>query len=154
MSEIYIRRLRAVQWEFYSAREAIGYVRRNWQKQNIYAEMPRLKPSHFDAAGGHVEATYFIRLYAEFEGILKDHLATNHPVLAVPDKPKVDWLISRAARAEGITIDSSLRRRMDNARDYRNSIAHRTRAAVPAIALVDALSTLNRFLAKPPDPLT
>jgi len=154
MSEVYIRRLRAIQLEFFSAREAISYVRRNWHKQDIYAEIPRLKPSHFDAAGGNVEATYFIRLYAEFEGILKDHLATNHLSLAVPDKPKVDWLISRVTRAEAITIDPKLRRKMGDARDYRNSIAHRTRAAVPAVTLVDALSTLNRFLARLPEPQT
>ena len=138
--------------EFNAAREAIGYVRRNWQKQSIFVEMPRLKPSHLDEAGGHVEATYFIRLYAEFEGILKDHLDTNHPSVPVPDKPKVDWLISRVIRTETLTADTILRRKMDRLRDYRNSIAHRTRATIPAITLVDALSSLNTFLAKLPDP--
>lgn len=154
MSDIYIHRLRAVQAEFNSAREAIGYVLRNWQKYNIYAEMPRLSPSHFDEAGANVEMTYFVRLYAEFEGVLKDHLTTNHPSVPIVDKPKMDWLINRVVRAEGITIDPILRRRLDDVRSYRNSIAHRTLAAAPAVTFVDALSSLNRFLAKLPDPLT
>ena len=154
MSEAYIRRLRSVQMEFYSAREAIGYVQRNWQKHSIYAEIPRLKPNHFREAGGNVERTYFIRLYAEFEGILKDHLATNHPSLAVPQKPKVDWLISHVVRTEGAALDPLLRRKMDGLRDYRNSIAHRTRATVPAVTFAEALSTLNTFLARLPEPFS
>lgn len=159
MSDVYIQRLRSVQMEFNSAREAIRYVQRNWQRYDIYADLGSLKPTHFEEAGRNVEVTYFVRLYAEFEGILKDHLATNHPAVAVPDKPKVDKpkvdkLISLVTKAEGSTVDPALRRRMDAVRDYRNSIAHRVRAAAPSVPLVDALSSLNRFLARLPEPLT
>ena len=93
-------------------------------------------------------------MYAEFEGTLEDHLATNHPAVAVPDKPKVDKLISLVARAEGFILDSALRHKMDAVRDYRNSVAHRVRAAAPSVTLVDALSSFNRFFAKLPEPLT
>ncbi len=75
-----------------------------------------------------------------------------HPSLLVPNKPKVDWLISHVAKAEGCTIHANLRRKMDALRDYRNSIAHRTRAFVPTITLASALSTLNTFVVKLPDP--
>ena len=101
-----------------------------------------------------VELTYFVRLYAEFEGILKDHLATNHPTIMISDKPKVDKLISLVMKAEGFTSDPILRRKMDNVRDYRNSIAHRTRASSPSVTFVDALSSLNKFLARLPEPIT
>jgi len=154
MSNIYIQRLRIIQMEFNSAREAINYVRRNWQKHDLHAEFIRLKPAHFEEAGRNVEVTYFVRLYAEFEGILKDHLATNHPSVVVPDKPKVDKLISLVTKAEGFTVDPALRGKMDAARDYRNSIAHRVRASAPSVTFVDALSSLNKFLAKLPEPLT
>ena len=109
MSNIYIQRLRGVQREFNSAREAIRYVQRNWQRYDIYADLPGLKPANFEEAGRNAEVTYFVRLYAEFEGILKDHLATNHPAVAVPDKPKVDKLIGLVAKAEGFILDSALR---------------------------------------------
>ena len=97
--------------------------------------------------------TYFVRLYAEFEGILKDHLATNHPAVVVPDKPKVDKLISLRVKAEGFTLDPALRHKMETVRDYRNSVAHHVRASAPSVTLVDALSSLNRFLARLPDPI-
>ena len=100
-----------------------------------------------------MEVTYFVRLYAEFEGILKDHLATNHPAVVVPDKPKVDKLISLRVKAEGFTLDPALRHKMETVRDYRNSVAHRVRASAPSVTLVDALSSLNRFLARLPDPI-
>ncbi len=154
MSEVYIQRLRAVQMEFNAAREAISYVQRNWQRHDIYADLARLRPAHFDEAGRHVEMTYFVRLYAEFEGILKDHLAINHPTVMIADKSKVDKLISLVMRAEGFTLDPILRRKMDNVRDYRNSIAHRAHASAPSVTLVDALSSLNKFLARLPDPFT
>ncbi|MGI4788417.1 MAG: hypothetical protein ACRYFS_06150 [Janthinobacterium lividum] len=154
MSDSYIVRLRAIRLEFESARQAISYVQRNWQKYDIYAELSHLKPINFEQAGVRVEQAYFIRLYAEFEGILKDHFATNLPLSKVPDKPKIDWLISQIAKAEMFTIDPKLRVKMDEIRNYRNSIAHRTRAVVPAVTLTDALSRLNTFLAKLPEPLT
>lgn len=101
-----------------------------------------------------MEATYFIRLYAEFEGILKDHLATNHPAVRVPDKPKVDWLINRVIRAESIAIEPPLRAKMNAVRDYRNALAHRKQKIVPGIVtFTDALSRLNTFLARLPEPL-
>ena len=154
MSDVYIQRLRGVQREFNSAREAIRYVQRNWQRYDIYADLPGLKPANFEEAGRNAEVTYFVRLYAEFEGTLKDHLATNHPAVAVPDKPKVDKLIGLVAKAEGFILDSALRHKMDAVRDYRNSVAHRVRAAAPSVTLVDALSSFNRFFAKLPEPLT
>ena len=94
MSDLYIQRLRSVQTELSAVRSALAYVERNWQKQDIYLEVTVLTPADFVQAARRAEAAYFIRLYAEFEGILKDHLATNHPQVPVPDKPKVDWLIS------------------------------------------------------------
>lgn len=154
MSNVYIRRVRAIRLEFEAARQAITYVQRHWQKYNIYIDLNQLNPADFAEAGTNVEQTYFIRLFAEFEGILRDHLTTNHTSLVVPDKPKIDWLVSRVAKSEVFKVNTELRRRLDDIRDYRNSVAHRTQAAVPAIPLVNALSTFTTILAKLPDPLS
>lgn len=152
MSGVYIERLRTVQMEFNSTREAIRYVQVNWQKYDIQRDVTALKPAHFDHAGRNIEITYFVRLYAEFEGVLKDHLATNFPAVTVTAKPKVDALITLVLKAEGFVLDPALRRKMDHVRDYRNSIAHRAHASAPSVTFVEALSRLNRFLAKLPDP--
>lgn len=122
MSNAYIERMRRIQAEFNATRECLIYVTRNWQKKDIQLE--RALPQDVAQAERNIEATYLIRLYAEFEGILKDHLATNHPRIKIPDKPRVDWLISRVIQAEGVSLEQPLRVRMDDARDYRNSVAH------------------------------
>ena len=154
MSSIYIRRLRGVQTEFEAAKQALAYVERHWQQQTIYQEVPRLGPRDFAEASRNIERTYFIRLFAEFEGVLKDHLATNHPSVRISDKPVIDWLIRRTVQSEALTVHPALRAKLDAVRNYRNSIAHHGRSFTPAITLVAALSTLNTFLARLPEPLT
>lgn len=156
MSGVYIERLRSIRDEYDAAQEALQYVLAQWQKQSIShsIQTPGLSPKHFQAARANLEITYFIRLYAEFEGVLKDHMATNHPAVVVPDRPKVDELISRVRRAEGFLIDPVLRARLDEVRDYRNSIAHSGRRAVVPVTFAQALSRLNTFLAKLRDPVS
>jgi hypothetical protein len=154
MSSVYIERLRAVLRELDTARESLLYVNRNWQRNNIFQEMPGQSAQQFIQTEQNVEVTYFVRLYAEFEGILKDHLATNHPQIRVLNKPKVDWLIGRIVQLENIPIEQPLRLKMDDVRDYRNSIAHRSRRAASLMTFGNALSALNTFLARLPDPLT
>lgn len=153
MSGVYRNRLRRIQAELSAAREAIAYVSRHWQQESIINEIdPTVTRHDFLLAAANIEETYFVRLYAEFEGILKFHLAANHANIRVGDKPKVDWLISRVSRAEGIVIDPSLGRKMNGVRDYRNSIAHQRLPAAQFVSFASALSTLNQFLSKLPDP--
>ena len=64
----------------------------------------------------NLETTYFIRLTAEFEGILKDHLRTNHPDVAFPSRQaewKLDWFLSRVLQRELIRLDVALRQKLD-----------------------------------------
>ena len=152
MSDLYIQRLRSVQTELAAVRAALACVERNWQRQGIYLDISMLTPADFIQAARRAEAAYFIRLYAEFEGILKDHLATNHPQVPVPDKPKVDWLITRMIQVEGLAVGPPLRRKVDAVRDYRNLIAHRQARSTAFVLFDDALSVLNTFLAKLPEP--
>lgn len=152
MSDLYIQRLRGVQTELAAVRAALAYIEHNWQKQDIYLDISVLTPTDFVQAARRAEAAYFIRLYAEFEGILKDHLATNHPQIPVPDKPKVDWLISRVIQVEGLAVGPPLRLKMDAVRDYRNLIAHRHARSTVFVLFDDGLSVLNTFLAKMPEP--
>lgn len=154
MSDLYIQRLRGVQTEIAAARAALIYIERSWQRQDIYPDIAVLTPEDFVQAARRAEATYFIRLYAEAEGILKDHLATNHPQVPVPDKPQVDWLISRVIQLEGMTLVPPLRRRRDAVRDYRNLIAHRHARPAALVLFDDGLSVLNAFLARLPKPIT
>lgn len=152
MSGTYIYRLRAIQFELAAAREALSFVERHWQSHGIYREIDLLRPRDFAQASRHIEETYLIRLYAEFEGVLKDHLTVNRPHIQLPDRPRVDWLLSRVEQTENISVELPLRQRMNLVRDYRNSIAHQDQRRVLYVAFDDALSILNTFLARLPDP--
>lgn len=152
MSSTYIQRLRGVQSEYDAIKMSITFFEQYRGKEHPQ-QIGTVTPRDFVRAELNLEATYFIRLYAEFEGILKDHLATNHRRIKVPDKPKVDWLLSRVLQAEGFSLEPLLRARLDAVRDYRNSVTHRTRRTVAGVSFTDSLSALNTFLARLPEPL-
>jgi hypothetical protein len=96
MSVEFIRRLRRIEDKFIAVCEAVRFFSANWQKH------PNLKASSrdFKLADDNLEKTYIIRLFAEFEGILKEHLETSAPGVKMPDKPGAEWLISRVMRVQ------------------------------------------------------
>lgn len=153
MSQVYLARLRQIRDEFNATVEALRYVSRHWNAANIAAEIPpNISPRHFESALSHAEVTFFVRLHAEFEGILKDHLTVNHGV-SLPTNPKIDWLISQTTKQENITLDSVLRQKLNEVRELRNVIAHSGRQSLGALRFQDALSRINAFISRLPDPL-
>ena len=129
MSSAYIQRLRSVQSEYDAVKMSINFFEQH-QRRDQPQQIGALTPRDFVRAELNLEATYFIRLYAEFEGVLKDHLATNHRRVRIPEKPRVDWLLSRVLQTEALSLESPLRARLDAVRDYCNSVTHRTRRAI------------------------
>jgi len=154
VSNQYIQRLRAIRGEFEAARQGMAFVSRNWHKYDIYQDVNDVTPANFQRAGEYAFATYLIRLSAEFEGILKYHITSNHPTEAVPKDAKVDWLISKVAKAEGFKVDSSLRANMGKVRSYRNDFVHSGQAPLSTFTFDATLSWFNTFLANLPDPIT
>ncbi len=154
MSSVYIQRMRGVQAEYGAVTTTLSFFEQHQKEQQITQQKGTLTPRDFVRAELNLEATYFIRLYAEFEGVLKDHLTTNHPHVKVPEKPKVDWLLNRVLQLEELSLEQPLRMRLDAVRDYRNSITHRGRRVILRVSFADALSALNTFLARLPEPLT
>lgn len=152
MSHTYIQRLRAVRGEFEAARQGIAFVSRNWHRHNVYQEVDDVTPTDFKRAGEYLFATYVIRLSAEFEGILKFHLTSNHPVIPVPREAKVDWLISKVTKVEGFRVDRTLRKNMEKVRTYRNDFAHSGTLPTAVFTFDAALSWFNTFLARLPEP--
>ncbi len=161
MSDIHIQRLRTVNHEYDATREAVGYVINHWQSLNIYNEIQGVTLRDFRNANTLLERTYLIRLFAEFEGILKDHLDTNHPLARwhgrlraeLRDKLEVDENISLIVREDNLRPAAGERQRLLDIRQYRNSIAHLNSTVPPVITFGDTLSCLNTFLKKLPEPL-
>lgn len=152
MSTYHVEQLRAVDTQRKSVTASLAFVVDNWERQNLRSEMPGLTPEDFRQAQTELDTTYFVRLYAEFEGLLKDHLLTNHPSIALPRKPKVDDVLAAVVKAEAFAIETPLRVRLNAVRDYRNSIAHASLGSAPSVRFVDALSALNAFVARLPAP--
>ena len=153
MSNVHIQRLRAIRGEYEAARQGIAFVSRNWQKYDVYQELDDVTPANFKRAGEHIFATYLIRLSAEFEGILKHHLNSNHPGIPVPKDAKVDWLISKVVRAEGFKLDVILRGNLESVRNFRNGFVHSGTVPPATFTFDAALSWFNTVLARLPDPL-
>ena len=154
MSNYHVERLRAIDTQRKSVRASLAFVLGNWERKNLHAEIQSYTPENFRQAQADLDAVYFVRLYAEFEGLLKDHIVTNHPAAAadLSPKPKVDDVIAAVVKAEPISIEVPLRTRIDTVRDFRNSIAHSTRGTVVHVSFEDALSALNAFVARLHDP--
>ena len=161
MSRLYIERLRVVSREYNAVQQAVGYVIINWDAQNIDRKIKGVTPRDFRNANTLLERTYLIRLLAEFEGILKDHLDTNHssarwkgkPRTEVRDKLEVNENITLVVKEDSLRLAAGERQRLLDIRQYRNSIAHLNSTVPPVITFGDALSRLNAFLAKLPEPL-
>jgi len=157
MSDEYIRRLRQVRTELDATRFSLSLALRTWhtvivQSAVISTSDRPVARKDLESAAGRLENTYFVRLSAEFEGILKDHLTTNHPAIRLPNDAKVDWLVARVRRAEKLRLPAVLLFNLSQVRAYRNAIAHRGIAAVPVL-FDEALRYYNFFLARLPDPV-
>lgn len=154
VSNQYIQKLRAIRGEYEAARQGVAFIIRNWHGHNIYQDMDGIAPANFHRAREYLFATYLIRLSAEFEGILKNHLTSNHPSISIPQDAKVDWLISQVSKNEGFKVDANLRINMEKVRKYRNDFVHSGQVPTPTYTFDSALSWFNTFLANLPDPLT
>lgn len=153
MSQFHTRHLEAIREEFTAAQRAVAYVRANWNAPDVLAAMiasPEITRGQIDRVASRLEQTYFVRLFAGFETLLRDHLLGNHQQ-SIDTSVRVDTVITRVLRADRFAIDPHLRRRILNVRDHRNEIAHGHVIDV-AIPLSDAAAILGRFLARLPDP--
>ena len=151
MSRVYIQRLRDIRDDLDITRETFAFLRLNWHRQEV-ADYFRLRTQQrVQQAEASLETTYFVRLTAEFEGILKDHLRSNHSGVHIPSNARIAWLISRTVQRESITVSVDLRIKLNEVRDYRNALAH---GGVPVLVIpfATALSRYNTFLNYLPDP--
>lgn len=152
MSLEYIEQIGLVERDYAAAVRAFGLAIETWGafEPDSMGQLGRpLTRSTFIDAANRLDDTFFVRLTAEFEGILKRHLRTNHPTVKFPGSRsniKVDWLIGRVrANEPDVVIDPDLRKNLDGIRDYRNDLAHREQT-VAAITFASAIKTYRRLL--------
>jgi hypothetical protein len=152
MSGEHIERLHIIQSELRATTAALAYISNNAHRTDIIGDpaLSEFSIPFLNQVAKHLETTYFVRLSAEFEGILREHLATNHPDFVFPANKgawKVDLFLTAVCRRDKFRCDPQLRRKLDEIRDQRNSLAHRS-AGGAQITFTEALSRYNTFLAK------
>jgi hypothetical protein len=101
-----------------------------------------VKPSHVDQCARHVELTYLLRLFAEFEGILRDYWAVARPA-ARRRRTNMEILLNRVAILCTVPYDTL--QGAHQVREYRNLLTHHHREALP-ISFLECKSRLGTFL--------
>jgi hypothetical protein len=140
VSHQHVQQLGAIRNEYVAARAAIAYVIANWGVVHDAGEIEGNDLKHFRAVAVKIEATYIIRLFSSYEGVLHGYLQTHRR-----RTPRTaETLINRVSTHAN--LPDPLRDGAHEVRVYRNSLVHPGPSAAP-LTFQDALSRLNRFLA-------
>src|SRR5665213_1875770 len=127
MSQDYEDRLKSIREELRVCQSSLTYLLQNINDASTSAEFRNLNRQKLESTRDNLEDIFFVRLFAEFEGILKDHLRSSpNPVKFDDNNVKVNWLLAKALPKKTININSKLRHKYESARDYRNRIAHKS----------------------------
>ncbi len=133
MSYLHIEQLSTVFEEHAEVREAVAQ-RLRFPSQEGFGKLKQ--------AERNLETTYIIRLFVEFEGILRLVLLTQDSRRRV--SREAYNRINRAARL--FSISDPIRDAVHDAREYRNSLVHPGGVQISPLSLRQARSILNRFL--------
>jgi hypothetical protein len=146
MSHRLISQLRSIRDEYLVARAALAFLTRQWPSLHDEPEILGQTFQSLHAAARNLEATYTVRLFAEFEALLRVQYPHSRPGSPVPRNS--DGLISGIGARYRIPVE--VRQRVHGVREFRHAIAHAAPGVEP-VPFVDALSRLNQYLAYIPD---
>ena len=142
MSHLHVQRLSSVRQEYKSALASLAHSERIWPDFALSNEAQGLRRADIQQTSAHLEATYLIRLFTQFEAILRDDFTQRK--LSVPYK--TETLINKAASQA--RIDSSIVTGAHSVRVCRNGIVHGGKMNAPTIPFNDALALLNYCLSR------
>ena len=117
--QLRIERINAVLQEYLAANTAAGLLISQTQPDPSYGYTRGWEPKAGSAFVKNLEATYIIRIYAEFEAGLRDYWLTYWKQTT---RPKMFQLINHAIPTQHFprdTIDNA-----DGVREYRNFLVH------------------------------
>lgn len=140
-----IARLRAVQREFETASFAVGVLGQNLRADPSTLDEVGLGLRDFRGVSANLEATYLVRLFAEFEaGLRRAWMGAFRRV----SHPRISDVIDAIATRRSIPqqwLDA-----VHAVRAYRNSLVHDEAAQSATVDLPDACDRLCRFLSQLP----
>lgn len=143
--QVRLDRLRAVEREYFAALLAVEYLRDGIRTDAGILKSRGLQTRDADNFVDNLEATYLLRLFAEFEAALRDVWANGYRRAS---SPAARVLIDSVATRCGVPQED-----VDNVhtvRVYRNSLVHEGGEAAEPVAFSTARSALGKFIARLP----
>jgi hypothetical protein len=128
--------------EFEAARFCLSRVQMNIAAGTALHPTDSLTASDIRDCEKNLEKTYLLRLFGEFEFVLRNFLAAVRPSPR-PRHTRMEHLIDRISVARSIPYD--VRQGAHEVREYRNIIVHAA-DSTKSLALSDCKSRLARFL--------
>jgi hypothetical protein len=114
-----IGRITAVLQEFFAARTASDLLTAQTNANPSYGDAHGWEPRAGTAFAENLEATYIIRIYAEFEAALRDYWRTYR---GRDTHPTMYQLVNEAIPDEAFSLD--VIDNADDVREYRNFLVH------------------------------
>lgn len=138
-------RLSGVRDEFEAAKFSVAYAQSGISAgEGVLKAGAAVKPSHLRRCAENLEMTYLLRLFAAFEGVLRDYWRVARPSPR-PRRTQMEILIDRVAIL--CIIPSDTRDEAHEVREYRNSLVHSDQTNDAAILdFQECKSRLGRFL--------
>lgn len=153
MSVRHMRTLQRIEREFLVSYAVLEFVVSHWEGALTQGLPLPNAVSRADAerAGQQIEGTFTIRLFAEFEAMLRDHLAQVSPQSAPTPEATSSLLIDQTYRLYRATISPALYQSVHEMRALRNLLAHKRDTTGREKAFADVLSVLSRWVEKLPE---
>jgi hypothetical protein len=145
MSHVHIGRLSRIRDQSDAARLALESTINRWNSPEIQQSMQNVSFNAITFALSEIEVTYQVRLFSEFESILREYLVDDLGI-RINDKTGVATVINRVTSR--LKIESAIHIGAQNVRQNRNKIVHYAGRTVTTLSFVDAMSALNRYLVR------
>jgi hypothetical protein len=132
--------------EYEAAFGVLALTIRLWPTLHDASELNGITFSVLRSTRANLEGTYTVRLFAEFEGILRDQYPHSRPGRRIPGNSEA--LLSGLGAHYRIPVEA--RQRVHRVRLLRHSLAHANPGA-QAVPIIDAVSWLSTYLSFIPD---
>lgn len=143
------RRLKATCREYEVVLDATVRVRDAVRANEISAP-PKTSLRDYESAIVQLESTYLVRLWAEFESMLRSY--RRHRVGNANDSIRAFDLVNWAQGIEeGRKVDAGMRDLVHEVREYRNSLVHERDDLADSVDIEEARQRLSLYLSKLPD---
>jgi hypothetical protein len=137
-------RIRIVSREYHTALVALGILERHLRADPSALARYDLRPTDFHNLKRNLEATYSVRVFAEFESGLRDVWKRT-----VRDThPRTYDLIELIGTRR--TVPGALVREVQEVREYRNALVHEEAADATPVPMQEATRRLLRFFSYMP----